>query len=140
MGIGGSKAAVIADRVNFEAVPTASADGLLLTTLGSSPGADPECAIAGTVPECQEAGRIKDVLSSSPDIPIVIYGSNSVDVAPFEKWRNLTQRGFTNVTVYTGGLFEWLLLREVYGAEVFPVTNPQNDLLRFKGTGKSGRA
>jgi len=35
--------------------------------------------------------------------------------------------------VYPGGLFEWLLLQDIYGEDNFPTTKKEMDILRFKG-------
>jgi hypothetical protein len=36
--------------------------------------------------------------------------------------------------VYIGGLFEWLLLQDIYGDEEFPTTAKIIDILKYKGT------
>jgi len=42
--------------------------------------------------------------------------------------------GFTNVYVYPGGIFEWLLLQDIYGENEFPTTKIEIDILKFKPT------
>jgi len=44
----------------------------------------------------------------------------------------LANLGLKNVKVYYGGLFEWLCLQEIYGAELFPTTSQETDLLKYK--------
>jgi len=34
--------------------------------------------------------------------------------------------------MYTGGLFEWLLLQDIYGKTEFPTTTNIIDLLKYK--------
>jgi hypothetical protein len=36
------------------------------------------------------------------------------------------------VKVYFGGMFEWLLLQDVYGSDSFPTTSKEIDILKFK--------
>ena len=48
------------------------------------------------------------------------------------KYNQLMQLGFKNVYIYPGGLFEWLLLQDIYGNELFPTTNEEKDLLKYK--------
>ena len=36
-----------------------------------------------------------------------------------KKYRQLVDLGFSNVYIYTGGLFEWLLLQDIYGSTNF---------------------
>jgi hypothetical protein len=40
--------------------------------------------------------------------------------------------GFTNVHIYTGGIFEWMLLYEIYGKELFKITRYEIDILRYR--------
>ena len=40
--------------------------------------------------------------------------------------------GFINVYMYSGGLFEWLLLQDIYGDEEFPTTKKDIDILKYK--------
>jgi hypothetical protein len=48
------------------------------------------------------------------------------------KQMQLKKMGFRNVFVYLGGLFEWLLLQDIYGKLEFPTTSKQTDLLQYK--------
>ena len=50
----------------------------------------------------------------------------------YEKYSQLSSLGFYNVYIYPGGLFEWLLLQDVYGVDDFPTTKKELDILRFK--------
>ena len=65
-------------------------------------------------------------------INIIIYGKNSNDDALYRKYQQLLLLGFSNVYLYLGGLFEWLLLQDVYGAIDFPTTTQQLDILKYK--------
>ena len=65
-------------------------------------------------------------------IKIIIYGKNSNDETPIKKCEQLLELGFSNIYIYAGGLFEWLLLQDIYGSELFPTTTKQNDLLKYK--------
>ena len=46
---------------------------------------------------------------------VVIYGMNAADDSIVRKYNQLTGLGLINVVVYPGGLFEWLLLQDIYG-------------------------
>ena len=63
---------------------------------------------------------------------------NACDESLATKCHQLLQLGFTNLHVYAGGLFEWLLLQDIYGEELFPTTMTCGDHLKFKGN-KSNR-
>lgn len=71
--------------------------------------------IAGTLEPNDEERIINDLIKNKEfDKGIVIYGANSCDVKVIEKYKQILKLGFTNVFVYIGGLFEWLLLVEAY--------------------------
>jgi hypothetical protein len=40
--------------------------------------------------------------------------------------------GFYNIFIYSGGMFEWLILQDIYGDKEFPTTSKQLDFLKFK--------
>lgn len=58
---------------------------------------------------------------------------NSCDETLSKKYTQLMKLGFFDISVYIGGLFEWLLLQEIYGEELFPTTTYCKDLLKYKG-------
>jgi hypothetical protein len=43
--------------------------------------------------------------------------------------------GFENVYIYRGGMFEWLLLQDIYGFDEFQTTSKITDLLKYKPDG-----
>ena len=58
---------------------------------------------------------------------------NSQDSTTQKKYEQLLSLGFYNVFIYNGGLFEWLLLQDIYGKELFLTTAPERDILNYKG-------
>jgi hypothetical protein len=66
------------------------------------------------------------------DIKIIIYGKNCNDEKVYNKYNQFTSLGFYNVYIYVGGLFEWLLLQDIYGENEFPSTKKELDLLKYK--------
>jgi len=36
------------------------------------------------------------------------------------------------VYIYKGGLFEWMLLQDIYGEDEFPTTSKQMDILLYR--------
>ena len=42
------------------------------------------------------------------------------------------QLGFKNIYVYPGGMFEWLLLQDIYGDDLFQTTSKIQDILKYK--------
>jgi len=79
--------------------------------------------IPGTVQDTREESVINEMLTriDIPDKPIVIYGKNARDETPETKTKQLKSLGLHDLSIYSGGMFEWLLLNEVYGDTEFPV-------------------
>lgn len=63
---------------------------------------------------------------------IIVYGLNDCDESVIQKYKQLKKLGFTNVYVYLGGMFEWILLQDIYGDSNFKTTQKQLDILKFK--------
>ncbi len=57
---------------------------------------------------------------------IVYYGLNSTDTSPETQARKLMSHGL-KASVYRGGLFEWILLRELFGETVYRADNIGHD-------------
>jgi len=66
------------------------------------------------------------------DVNIIVYGKNSADGSVWEKHRQLLKLGFREIYIYSGGLFEWLLLQETYGVNEFPTTAKCGDILHYR--------
>jgi hypothetical protein len=103
---------------------------LLINTLSTS---EQTCLIVNTININNEENIINTCIKrGAKDIKIVIYGKNSNDEKLFNKYNQLTSLGFYNVYVYTGGLFEWLMLQDIYGEKEFPTTKKELDILKYK--------
>ena len=94
-----------------------------------------ECLIQYTLPYDLEERTINELLNAYDftSKKIVIYGKNGMDASVEKKYGQLTGLGFTQVYIYPGGLFEWVLLQDIYGSDEFPTTKKVVDLLRFSG-------
>jgi hypothetical protein len=91
------------------------------------------CLIKGTISIHDEIKILNLQLNKEKNTNIVIYGLNACDNTIIKKYEQLLGLGFYNVFVYPGGLFEWLLLQDIYGFKAFPTTTKENDLLKYKG-------
>ena len=89
-----------------------------------------ECLIPGTVSVKDEEAFINRHLNKN--ISIIIYGKNANDDSIFKKYEQLLKLGFNSVFVYTGGIFEWLLLQDIYGKDEFPTTSEELDILKYR--------
>ena len=101
---------------------------LIINTLD---GASQNCLIRNTVKVEKEVSIINTHLQHL-NTPIIIYGRNNNDESIYKKYSQLLCLGFTHVYVYTGGLFEWLCLQDIYGADLFPTTIQELDILKYK--------
>ena len=122
------------ERVNFETVQLAGktpADFYIINTLSAQ---EQECLISGTVRAEKEESVLNEMLHNStlPDKKIIVYGKNSQDETPYKKVSQLKELGLKDVFLYTGGLFEWLLLQDIYGEKEFPTTTRLLDILKHK--------
>ena len=120
------------ERINYEAVHAALNDSRssIVSTL---PVGEQNCLVARTLTPHEEETRLNEYLKKGhTSAPIVVYGRNAVDESPDKKCRQLQGLGFTSVQMYAGGLFEWALLQDIYGAELFPTTSACADPLQFK--------
>jgi len=89
--------------------------------------------IKKTISPGDEEGVINELITSNNmSKNIIVYGKNNCDQNMYLKYRDLTSFGFLNVFIYSGGLFEWMLLQDIYGFENFPSTTNDLDILRFK--------
>lgn len=86
---------------------------------------DQDLLIKGTLLINEEIEKMNSLLSSGKtNMTIVIYGKNTDDVSKvIGRYRQLHDIGFSNVYVYLGGLFEWLLLQEIYGNDEIKTNN-----------------
>jgi 23S rRNA pseudoU1915 N3-methylase RlmH len=91
------------------------------------------CLIQTTLSVEQEEKEINQLLrQKDKDKMVIVYGKNYHDERLVKKVNQLANLGLKNVKVYYGGLFEWLCLQEIYGAELFPTTSQETDLLKYK--------
>ena len=102
---------------------------LLINTL---PERMQHCLIQTTVDFRQEEQIINECITSNPNIMIIVYGKNSNDITILHKYEQLVKLGFTNVYIYTGGIFEWLILHEIYGKDLFKIKGYERDHLRYR--------
>ena len=91
------------------------------------------CMIQGTVPIINEESVINNYYNNNNlSLPIIIYGYNSCDENIVKKYKQLTELGFKNVYVYPGGIFEWLLLQDIYTTKFIKTNKTELNLLKYK--------
>jgi hypothetical protein len=121
-------------KISFEDVQFAiksPTDFILINTLLVG---EQDCLIKNTVSYQVEENIINELLTKYDfkSKRIIIYGKNSSDETAEKKYDQLVSLGFMHVYLYSGGLFEWLLLQDIYGDGEFPSTRKTLDILKFK--------
>ena len=99
--------------------------------ISTMPNDRQNCLIKGTTGASIEEDVINKLLKSNTSSRIIVYGLNCTDNTPMIKKKQLVSLGFKNVNVYPGGLFEWLLLQEVFGREAFPTRGSDLDIIKY---------
>jgi hypothetical protein len=123
-------------KINFEDVQTAYKNPEVYLLINTISEIDQVCLIPNTIGILQEEMLINKYIRANKSVKIIIYGRNSNDETIYKKYNQLFGLGFTNVYVYIGGLFEWLLLQDIYGTDEFPTTTIQRDILKYKPSQK----
>ena len=103
---------------------------LIINTL---PQEEQDCLIKHTITIQSGEKIINDLLSNYGYTTknIILYGRNATDITTEKKCKQLTSLGFSNVFIYVGGLFEWLLLQDIYGEDEFPTSKKILDILKY---------
>lgn len=120
-------------RCNFETIQeiikTNSRDIILINTLDRN---NQSCLIQGTLSVGDEIKIIDESLRKRQKKTIYIYGKNYNDETVYKKYEQLSKISQFECYIYLGGLFEWLLLQEIYGNSLFPTNKVEQDLLKYK--------
>jgi len=131
--MGNAQSSSINKNINFEDLQSAIKDTektVIINTLDSN---NQKCLIKGTISIDDEVKILNTYITKSTTIHIIIYGTNACDTTIVKKYEQLISLGFYNVFIYPGGLFEWLLLQDIYGDDMFPTTCKEKDILKYKG-------
>lgn len=121
------------NKIGFEDIKNIITNNktILINTLPSN---DQSCLIQSTILCDNEEKIINELIKKKDyiDTYLIIYGKNASDNTPYDKYSQLKSIGFSNIYIYSGGLFEWLLLQDIYGSSEFPTTKQQLDILKYK--------
>ena len=94
-----------------------------------------QCLIKKTIHADREIEIINRIMEHNGEkcvsLRIIIYGENSCDMSIIKKYHQLWELGFRNIHLYIGGLFEWLLLQDIFGETEFPTTSKINNPLIY---------
>jgi hypothetical protein len=125
-------------KTGFDIIRTANENPHNHIIINSLPENWQDILIAGTLPCTKEEERINTIIDTRmTDIyTIVIYGKNASDDSVNRKYHQLHKLGFVHVIIYAGGMFEYLLLQDIFGIDQFPIITSQSsskivDLLKY---------
>jgi hypothetical protein len=121
-------------KVNYEDVKISinNPSYLLINTL---PNHEQSCLIYDTINFANEEQIINNLLHNNKMHNIIVYGRNCNDISVYKKYKQFSELGFSNVYIYLGGLFEWLLLQDIYGRDIFKTTSKELDIIKYKPLG-----
>lgn len=121
-------------KVNFKHVLSVQSNlsetNIIINTLSVN---EQNCLIEKTL-LCDFEEKVMNELLSNGKIEnchIVVYGKNCNDITVEKKCKQLVNLGVGDVCVYQGGMFEWCLLQDVFGDEMFKTTQKVKDVLSF---------
>jgi hypothetical protein len=125
-------------KINFEDVQYAIKNINQYIIINTLPNTEQDCLIKHTLSYEQEESTINEMLGNYDfnKKKIIVYGKNSIDETAEKKYSQLKTLGFSELYLYSGGLFEWMLLQDIYGNTEFPTTKKVLDILKYKGTRK----
>ena len=125
----GNKVSV--NKIHYEDMQNAINKKFVITnTLNKN---EQSCLIENTLSASEEEEKINYYMNNNLSVNIVLYGKNNIDESVYQKYNQLINLGFINIYIYIGGLFEWLLLQDIYGDENFQTTTSERDILKYKG-------
>ena len=120
-------------KINYEDIQYVIKNSEVHITINTLTQQEQDCLLPNTLNINNEEGIINQlILKGNKHVKIIIYGKNCNDEKVYTKYQQLTSLGFYNVYVYPGGLFEWLMLQDIYGSSEFPTTKKELDILRYK--------
>ena len=119
-------------KINYEDLQYAIKHPDMYLIINTMSHSEQHCLITNTTYANDEENFINSYINTNKSINIIIYGKNYGDDTLIHKYQQLYSLGFYNIFVYPGGMFEWLMLQDIYGNELFPTTNKEIDFLKYK--------
>jgi rhodanese-related sulfurtransferase len=120
-------------KINYEDVQFVLKNTEIYLLINTLPENEQKCLLPNTTNIYKEIELInKFIQTGHKHVKIIVYGRNCNDEQMYKKYNQLIGLGFYNVYIYTGGLFEWLMLQDIYGESEFPTTQKELDILKYK--------
>lgn len=120
-------------KINFEDVQYVIKNQEMFLLINTLPQSEQNCLIYTTSDINKEEELINQFMKlGNYNVKLIVYGKNCNDEKVYTKEEQLRKLGFHNTFIYTGGLFEWLMLQDIYGSSEFPTTSNELDILKYK--------
>ena len=120
-------------KINFEDMQKVIKSPNAFILINTLPEHEQGCLLPNSLIAQQEEPTINKYLQNgNKKVCIIIYGRNANDETIYKKYQQLVKLGFNNVYLYPGGLFEWFMLQDIFGADEFMTTSKQIDFLKYK--------
>lgn len=91
-----------------------------------------DCLIKGTLKAINEVDYMNKLLKVNKNKEIIIYGIHHTDLSVIAKYNQLKKLGFKKVHIYFGGMYEWLLLQDVFGSINFQTDGIIQNIVDYK--------
>ena len=91
-----------------------------------------ECLIKGTLKATHEVEHMNKLLKTNKNKEIIVYGIHHTDLTVITKYNQLKKLGFKNVHIYFGGMYEWLLLQDVFTSINFQTDGAIENIVDYK--------
>jgi len=90
------------------------------------------CLIKGTLKATIEVEFMNKLLKTNKNKEIIVYGIHHTDLSVIKKYNQLKKLGFKNVHIYFGGIYEWLLLQDVFTSINFQTDGTVENIVDYK--------
>lgn len=122
------------NNASFEDVQLAIRNPTTYVLINTLQSMNQQCLIQSTILFQTEENLINEYINNYDfnSKTFIVYGENTNDESIETKYSQLLGLGFANVYIYRGGMFEWLLLQDIYGQTEFPTTINLLDILKYK--------
>jgi 3-mercaptopyruvate sulfurtransferase SseA len=90
------------------------------------------CLIKGTLKAIHEEEVMNKLLKTNKNKEIILYGIHHTDLSVIKKYNQLKKLGFKNVHIYFGGMYEWLLLQDVFTSINFQTDGIIENIVDYK--------
>jgi len=121
--------------ISFEDVIKAIQNPAKYVILNTLTDKEQNILILNTIPSTEEEEIMNTLISNGSFMEkiFIIYGKNSTEMDKLQAlYKKLQGLGIYDIEIYYGGLFEWVLLQEIYGEKEFPTTNKVKDILQYR--------